>query len=595
MVDGTTQLASPAVAPATTSEEDEVLKRNTDCVYFLASPLTCKKGSECEYRHSDVARVNPRDCYYWLNGNCLNPKCAFRHPPLDGLLGSDVSTPVGPTAPAHHATSYAMPKQGVACIFFQKGFCLKGHLCPFLHGPPISVTNKLVQNGPANSVSEPPKMANSGPVKPIYEPKFTQPTTQKPTPIVNGGNGQKIAPPSSIEESSRNKVTRVVPPAVVNEFKPNRNVNHGYDVSENDRLLNVKDADEYSREPSPGFDVLVENEAEDGEYFREKDEFGRLKGPDVDRGTYSQHRDYDRYDERDGQYVFGEDDQDRRPYSRRDGSDRFNGSDLRNRLSKQQRGVVDHGLRSVVSRENGIDRAHHRYDHHQNQGTISSRLKGRIKMPGRSTSPTNGKTPGAEMEFDIDRKVRYRYSPGRPMSLNQSRIGDRVKNDTNFTGPKRLSELKSVRPDDEQFSGKRKYSKMEEDLSFEGPKPLSEILKRKRGVNDNNDNNNNNNHISSVDSKDNNQKEKEEHKFVKADCEAENEKDNNNNNDSAVNYCATEVENEGGLNDEDALVGEELEGEYEYEQMDGEEGYELDEGEYVDEEEDGTNENVVYA
>ncbi|KAL0409096.1 UNVERIFIED_CONTAM: Zinc finger CCCH domain-containing protein 17 [Sesamum radiatum] len=62
------------------SAEEEALKRNTDCVYFLASPLTCKKGSECEYRHSDIARVNPRDCWFWLHGNCLNPKCGFRHP-----------------------------------------------------------------------------------------------------------------------------------------------------------------------------------------------------------------------------------------------------------------------------------------------------------------------------------------------------------------------------------------------------------------------------------------------------------------------------------------------------------------------------------
>uniref|UniRef100_A0A5B7CDF7 Putative zinc finger CCCH domain-containing protein 17 isoform X1 n=1 Tax=Davidia involucrata TaxID=16924 RepID=A0A5B7CDF7_DAVIN len=65
---------------ALTSAEEEALKRNTDCVYFLASPLTCKKGSDCEYRHSDIARVNPRDCWFWLNGNCLNPKCGFRHP-----------------------------------------------------------------------------------------------------------------------------------------------------------------------------------------------------------------------------------------------------------------------------------------------------------------------------------------------------------------------------------------------------------------------------------------------------------------------------------------------------------------------------------
>ncbi|CAK9147139.1 unnamed protein product, partial [Ilex paraguariensis] len=60
--------------------EEELKKRNTDCVYFLASPLTCKKGAACEYRHSEIARLNPRDCWYWLSGSCLNPTCAFRHP-----------------------------------------------------------------------------------------------------------------------------------------------------------------------------------------------------------------------------------------------------------------------------------------------------------------------------------------------------------------------------------------------------------------------------------------------------------------------------------------------------------------------------------
>ncbi|KAM1006283.1 hypothetical protein ACFX14_003131 [Malus domestica] len=71
-----------------TSDEEEALKRNTDCVYFLASLSHAKRGSECEYRHSEYARVNHRDCWYWLNGSCLNLKYAFRHPPLDGLLGS---------------------------------------------------------------------------------------------------------------------------------------------------------------------------------------------------------------------------------------------------------------------------------------------------------------------------------------------------------------------------------------------------------------------------------------------------------------------------------------------------------------------------
>ncbi|KAI5081812.1 hypothetical protein GOP47_0001555 [Adiantum capillus-veneris] len=70
---------------------DEAQKRNTDCVYFLASPLTCKKGADCEYRHSEAARVNPRDCWYWLSGNCLNASCSFRHPPLDGRPGVSAS------------------------------------------------------------------------------------------------------------------------------------------------------------------------------------------------------------------------------------------------------------------------------------------------------------------------------------------------------------------------------------------------------------------------------------------------------------------------------------------------------------------------
>ncbi|GAB4832882.1 hypothetical protein Ancab_006900 [Ancistrocladus abbreviatus] len=60
--------------------DEEFLKRNTDCVYFLASPFTCRKGVECEYRHNEMARMNPRDCWYWTTDGCLNPTCGFRHP-----------------------------------------------------------------------------------------------------------------------------------------------------------------------------------------------------------------------------------------------------------------------------------------------------------------------------------------------------------------------------------------------------------------------------------------------------------------------------------------------------------------------------------
>ncbi|KAJ0971023.1 hypothetical protein J5N97_018982 [Dioscorea zingiberensis] len=124
--------------------EDEVVKRNTDCVYFLASPLTCKKGIECEFRHSEGARLNPRDCRYWLSGNCLNPKCPFRHPPLDGLYGIPGTAGAAPPPPQVAAPgqalvvqtpSYNSNKQIVPCYYFQKGLCLKGDRCPFMHGP----------------------------------------------------------------------------------------------------------------------------------------------------------------------------------------------------------------------------------------------------------------------------------------------------------------------------------------------------------------------------------------------------------------------------------------------------------------------------
>uniref|UniRef100_A0A6I9QN98 Zinc finger CCCH domain-containing protein 32 n=2 Tax=Elaeis guineensis var. tenera TaxID=51953 RepID=A0A6I9QN98_ELAGV len=104
-------------------------------------------GNECEYRHCDGARANPRDCWYWLNGNCLNLKCLFRHAPLDGLFGTQgpSSGPVQPPSravattkiPAGHAPS-TMNKERVPCYYFQRGHCLKGERCPFTHGPQAS-------------------------------------------------------------------------------------------------------------------------------------------------------------------------------------------------------------------------------------------------------------------------------------------------------------------------------------------------------------------------------------------------------------------------------------------------------------------------
>ncbi|KAJ7521546.1 hypothetical protein O6H91_19G058900 [Diphasiastrum complanatum] len=102
--------------------DDEALKKSTDCVYFLASPLTCKKGSECEFRHSEIARINPRDCRFWLSTGCLNRECPFRHPPLDG-----------------RAVTQSVPltsKVKVPCYYYSQGYCAKGDFCAFMHGAP---------------------------------------------------------------------------------------------------------------------------------------------------------------------------------------------------------------------------------------------------------------------------------------------------------------------------------------------------------------------------------------------------------------------------------------------------------------------------
>jgi len=127
--------------------EEEALKKNTDCVYFLASPLTCKKGIECEFRHSENARINPRDCWYWLGGKCLMADCPFRHPPLDGRPvtgGAPMAPPTG-TVPAR---APAVTKALTPCFFFSQGYCAKGDKCPFQHGGSIGHASSGQQPGP---------------------------------------------------------------------------------------------------------------------------------------------------------------------------------------------------------------------------------------------------------------------------------------------------------------------------------------------------------------------------------------------------------------------------------------------------------------
>ncbi|KAI9169133.1 hypothetical protein LWI28_007513 [Acer negundo] len=684
----------------TTSPEEEILKRNTDCVYFLASPLTCKKGSECEYRHSEYARVNPRDCYFWLNGNCLNPKCGFRHPPLDGLLGTQTATSTAASfVPSHSATPptthtpQGSGKQAVPCIFFQKGLCLKGDRCAFLHGPNPTI-NKAPQPAAAAPATEPPSLKKTSgflqrctqeqKVPPanvskavVVPPQANKPAPKAETALPRNGLGIQRAPPPSaaFDEFPRYKAANVTP--VVNGSSMSRsNRFHQAHASDDQGFQTGKEADEFLRESSPGFDVLVDDELGDSDYYHGEDQYGRTGGhedmnlnsvnefdvgglvdynslADIDRDTLRDPRGYDSYDRMQGQYAWeqhtasservlvGPSHLERKSYSKAESPDQIDESDLRYRLSKSRRG---NGLRSVVSLDHASDkqveeRSHRgssRRDLHHvssQESSLSSRLRGRIKLPRRS--PVSGNDVRPERETDRGRS-RGQLSPGKTQTSHQGKLRDRIKGrvdedynnegrnlrgplirreimdegNIDFAAPKRLSQLKvgnNAESKDQQILGKRKgleYNHPSEGgLSFDGPMPLSEILKRKREAREaasssgisshkNQKESSYNTGVASVQSAVSNLSKgeannKEELKSAKA----EEEKIEVTHGLPSQLPNGSEVEAEDGMIGDEVIEDHELDGDdqrdgdYEYEQ--GEEGeYNYEEGENADAEEE---------
>ncbi|KAJ4959165.1 hypothetical protein NE237_026276 [Protea cynaroides] len=251
--------------------EDEIQKRNTDCVYFLASPLTCKKGIECEYRHSDSARLNPRDCWYWLSGNCLNPTCAFRHPPLEGHTEalSDPSAPL-------HQSSVPLNKTNVPCYFYFSGYCNKGDRCSFLHGPPNGVnsgTKSTKTSGVVTSVHPIENKASTGSdAGPASIAAFPNPSeiTSKPVlSIQSEGNNQESVPNTFVEQSPSPEISvleceeariKAENPLPTEDFIEVRSPSCQEQSSEEHADGPV--APEEWWESSPGFDVLVDDGSE---------------------------------------------------------------------------------------------------------------------------------------------------------------------------------------------------------------------------------------------------------------------------------------------------------------------------------------------
>ncbi|KAF7838679.1 zinc finger CCCH domain-containing protein 34 [Senna tora] len=250
--------------------DEDLLKRNTDCVYFLASPLTCKKGANCEYRHHEIARLNPRDCWYWLSGNCLNPTCAFRHPPLEGHTGVP-SEPTQSSLPANKTT--------VPCYFFFNGFCNKGDRCSFLHGPDHnSFSGKPVKNDSGisdafpleNKTSSGSKTSVAAPTVTYLDPseiapkdahncKF-QPIKDLQQEVPKTVQQQNISPEISAYEYK--EATVISPASLLPEERFLHSISHICTEQSAEEQVNSHIEPEERWESSPGFDVLVEDEME---------------------------------------------------------------------------------------------------------------------------------------------------------------------------------------------------------------------------------------------------------------------------------------------------------------------------------------------
>lgn len=569
-----TAAAAAAAAAPVASAEEEAIKKNTDCVYFLASPLTCKKGSECEYRHSDSARLNPRDCWYWLNGNCLNPKCAFRHPPLDALVGPEVLNHAETFMPPAHAMAaaaqvpYVSNKHGVPCIFFQQGICMKGDRCSFFHAQ-TSLANKAPQKqGALPTTTEAAPKKTFGVLEKCTQLKNNPqlnalksggiPTAAKPVVkeglllAKNSFLADKNTTPSSVNDDERSKYKPTsVPAANGNPVSGTSQMQPGFD--DHDDNMHNKD-EEISREASPGFDVLVDDEVRDSDYYPVEDQYGGAGDHErseydanpsadysmagIDQDVYREaHKDYDKlyaWEQRgvSSERKPGRSYPDRRQYGNNTNSlDHVGESDLRHRLSKPRK---VNGLRSVISHEHTHHEKHvegrswrerNNLSSSRESSSISSRLQGRISVPFRSSSPLEV----TEIRPEVDRsRDRGRLSQGRLQERMRGRLQEDPgfvvgrhsrgpllrrdvfgEDDANFAAPKSLSELKGKKGGVERNGelshlGKRKpHQNLDDllqpsgggcDLSFEGPKPLEEILKRKRRASDNNSEDHNNHH-----------------------------------------------------------------------------------------------------
>ncbi|XP_060209737.1 zinc finger CCCH domain-containing protein 34-like isoform X1 [Lycium barbarum] len=522
--------------------DEELKKRYTDCVYFLASPLTCKKGMECEYRHSEIARLNPRDCWYWLAGSCLNPTCAFRHPPLESR--AETSTEPGPPP---NKSAVPVKKTNFPCYFYFNGYCNKGERCSYLHGPDDGTTawksSKIasgVPDGPTaekkisagsetgpSAVEKHPDSSETGPKAAACEYVKSKVDLHLTTNNVGEQIASHETSESLSEEATAVRLDSLVPAECFSQGESDLSPNQSSDEEVEDNVER-----EELLESSPGFDVLVDDRVEglghedDHQYMphhdmedRELDE--RFAGYDFENSleydpSYPDMR-IASDQEQDGSYYNVENHEINEhvreipipahgrqnvPHKRRLSRElpfRSRGNvDLRDLLKRRRGNESDPpnhlSRRFDLSRSNAHEQSRDRYRRPQGSRWMPQRLASKVES---NVSFSSGFVESAEhlkklrqsqgssyrqQHFKDRRRGRSRpfaNEPPRRMTYRE-RLTEAPKI---FNAPKTLAQIREEkrrgREDGDSFE-RTAPSGVSEREDFSGPKPLSEILKDKR-------------------------------------------------------------------------------------------------------------------
>lgn len=397
-----------------------------------------------------------------------------------------------------------------------------------MHGPQASVDFVLQSAAKASTISAQPRQINEKNAQKkiitqqiVAELNLEKPKARAISPVGVSSAAAKIVTPAENapkQESSKNKL-KFPPqsfddehPALPPNGKPINSVYvqsqlwGGQEQSTDEENEGGKDADELWREHSPGFDVLVQDDIEEPDYYHGEDTFKRVSahsGQNVEpedeyeyhHGDYEpmakiirdQHNgigEYDCYEQPHGRYGVESNSfriLDRPPSLERQVLDRETksaakeGSDLRFQLIKRRRfddlksSSNCRGPSEHYGREEQYAGRHHRRPTHDDENfpkkSISSRLQGRITFPGGSSSDAASNlllekergrrllsrlSPINRMNSQVRHPERLRQQPNEDFIKDERILRNKatVRDGTNslyFASPKSLAELKGTK------------------------------------------------------------------------------------------------------------------------------------------------------